>query len=195
MRRCCFSPTGQSCPNFSSSASQGQQTLKKLAELACRYRQPKCSSEALGQQSQYMSTLHATLREIFVGYGELAVDTEVHVLQRDGELVTNTTVAPLSAIKATFAIWEEQFTSLRQLVGQFKAGPPPSHNSDRPWWPLGPLINIPLPRTRTGIRHVSAITNRLALGVQHVWQSHLLAACLAQGAVDAADSLASVEDG
>ncbi|KAG8754115.1 hypothetical protein FRC12_011312 [Ceratobasidium sp. 428] len=104
-------------------------------------------------------------RNARVGLLANSLDTEVRILQRDSELVTNTTVAPLSAIKATFAIWEEQFTSLRQLVGQFKAGPPPSHNSDRPRWLPGPLVNILLRHSRIGIQHVSAITNRPALGV------------------------------
>ncbi|KAG8691050.1 hypothetical protein FRC09_011744 [Ceratobasidium sp. 395] len=53
-----------------------QQTLKELAKPACQYRNPKCSSAILGRQSQYMSSLRATLRENLMGYEERVVDTE-----------------------------------------------------------------------------------------------------------------------
>ncbi|KAG8701192.1 hypothetical protein FRC09_005508 [Ceratobasidium sp. 395] len=186
---------GSVAPEFAPLLHPGeQQTLKELAELACQYRKLKYSSTTLGQQSQYMSSLCATLREILTEYEELVVDTEARILQRDSELVANATVVPLSAIKATFAIWEIQFTSLCQLVDQLEAGPPPPYNSDPPRWPPGPLIDILLQRARTGVQRVSAITNRLALGVQHVWRSHLLA-YLVHGVLDPADPLASVEEG
>lgn len=183
-------PDGSVTPAFAPLLHPGeQQTLKELADLASLYRKLKHSCTTLGQQSQYMSSLCATLREILTEYEELVVDTEARVLQRDSELVANATVVPLSAIKATFAIWEVQFTSLCQLVDQLEAGPP---SSDR--WPPGPLIDVLLQRARTGVQRVAAITNRLALGVQHVWRSHLLA-YLVHGVLDPADPLASVEDG
>ncbi|KAG8792343.1 hypothetical protein FRC12_006354 [Ceratobasidium sp. 428] len=53
-----------------------QQTLKELAEPTRQYRNPKCSSAILGQQSQYLSSLRATLREILIRYEERGVDTE-----------------------------------------------------------------------------------------------------------------------
>ncbi|KAG8688689.1 hypothetical protein FRC09_012773, partial [Ceratobasidium sp. 395] len=87
-----------------------QQTLKELAKPACQYRNPKCSSAILGRQSQYMSSLRATLRENLMGYEERVVDTE----------------------PPTSTIWEVQFTLLLQLVDQLEAGAPPPHNSDPP---------------------------------------------------------------
>ncbi|KAG9096929.1 hypothetical protein FRC06_008180, partial [Ceratobasidium sp. 370] len=60
--------------------------------------------------------------------------------------------------------------------------------------PPGSLIDILLQRARTGVQCVSAITTRLALGVQHVWRSHLLA-YLVHGVLDPADPLVCIEDG
>ncbi|QRV80447.1 gamma-tubulin complex component 5 [Ceratobasidium sp. AG-Ba] len=186
-------PDGSVTPAFAPLLHPGeQQTLKELADLASQYRKLKHSCATLGQQSQYMSSLCATLGEILTEYEELVVDTEARVLQRDSELVANATVVPLSAIKATFSIWQVQFTSLCQLVDQLEAGPRLSSSDGR--WPPGPLIDVLLQRARTGVERVAAITNRLALGVQHVWRSHLLA-YLVHGVLDPADPLASVEDG
>ncbi|KAG8734874.1 hypothetical protein FRC10_011342 [Ceratobasidium sp. 414] len=188
-------PDGSVTPAFAPLLHPGErQTLKELAGLASQYRKLRQSSNMLAQQSQYMSSLCATLREILTDYEQLVVDTEARILQHDSELVANATVVPLSAIKATFAIWGVQFTSLCQLVDQLEAGPPPPHDSDPARWPPGPLIDILLQRARTGVQRVSAITARLALGVQHVWRSHLLA-YLVHGVLDPADPLASVEDG
>ncbi|KAG9077438.1 hypothetical protein FRC06_008908 [Ceratobasidium sp. 370] len=188
-------PDGSVTPAFAPLLHPGeQQTLKELAHLASQYRNLKQSSTTLAQQSQYMSSLCATLREILAEYEELVVDTEARILQRDSELVANATVVPLSAIKATFATWEVQFTSLCQLVHQLEAGPPPPYDLDPSRWPPGPLIDILLQRARTGVQRVSAITTRLALGVQHVWRSHLLA-YLVHGVLDPADPLANIEDG
>ncbi|KAG9077582.1 hypothetical protein FRC06_008824, partial [Ceratobasidium sp. 370] len=93
-----------------------------------------------------MSSLCAALREVLAEYEEPVVDTEVPILQRGSELVANATVVPLSAIKATFATWAAQFTSLCELVHQLEAGPPPPYNLDPSRWPPGPLIDILLQR-------------------------------------------------
>ncbi|KAG9080183.1 hypothetical protein FRC06_006975, partial [Ceratobasidium sp. 370] len=149
-----------------------QQTLKELAHLASQYRKLKQSSTTLAQQSQYMSSLCSTLRDILAEYEELVVDTEARILQRDSELVANATVVPLSAIKATFATWAAQSTSLCRLADQLEAGPPPPYDLDPSRWPPGPLIDILLQRARTGVQRVSAITTRLALVVYSTQRIH-----------------------
>lgn len=186
-------PDGSITPSFAPLLHPGeQQVLKELADLASQYRKLKLSCSTLGQQSQYMSSLCATLREVLTEYEDLVVDTEARILRRDSELVANATVVPLSAIKATFATWEVQFTSLCLLLEQLESGPPPPYESTR--WPPGPLIDLLLQRSRTGVQRVAAVTNRLALGVQRVWRSHLLA-YLVHGVLDPSDPLARAADG
>ncbi|KAF8753950.1 hypothetical protein RHS01_06579 [Rhizoctonia solani] len=124
-------------------------------------------------------------------YEDLVVETEARILKRDSELVANATVVPLSAVKATFSIWNVQFAALRLLIDQLEAGPP---GLDGTRWPPGPLIDLLLQRARTGVQRVAHVINRLALAVQRVWRSHLLA-FLVHGILDAADPLARVADG
>jgi gamma-tubulin complex component 4 len=168
-----------------------QQVLKELATLASQYRKLKQTCPTLGQQSQYMSSLCATLREILNEYEDLVVETEARILKRDAELVANATVVPLSAVKATFAVWDVQFTALCLLVEQLENGPPGSSGAR---WPPGPLIDLLLQRASTGVRRVAEVVNRLALAVQRVWRSHLLA-YLVHGILDASDPLARAADG
>ncbi|KAG9073602.1 hypothetical protein FS749_014899 [Ceratobasidium sp. UAMH 11750] len=80
-----------------------RQTLKKLADLASQYRNPRHSPNTLAQQSQYMSSPCTTPRNILTEYEQLVVDTEARILQRDTELAANATVIPRSAIKSNFS--------------------------------------------------------------------------------------------
>ncbi|KAJ1302591.1 hypothetical protein OPQ81_002908 [Rhizoctonia solani] len=185
-------PDGTTSPAFTPLLHPGeQQVLKELATLASQYRKLKQSCPTLSQQSQYMSSLCAALTEILTEYEDLVVETEARILKRDPELVANATVVPLSAVKATFSIWDVQFTALCLLVDQLEAGPP---GLDGVRWPPGPLIDLLLQRTRTGVQRVAHVINRLALAVQRVWRSHLLA-FLVHGILDAADPLARAADG
>ncbi|KEP49699.1 gamma-tubulin ring complex protein [Rhizoctonia solani 123E] len=185
-------PDGSIAPAFAPLLHPGeQQVLKELATLASQYRKLKQSCPSLGQQSQYMSSLCAALTEILTEYEDLVVETEARILKRDSELVANATVVPLSAIKATFSVWDVQFTALCLLVDQLEAGPP---GLDGVRWPPGPLIDLLLQRARTGVQRVAYVTNRLALAVQRVWRSHLLA-FLVHGILDATDPLARAADG
>ncbi|KAH7338776.1 Spc98 family-domain-containing protein [Rhizoctonia solani] len=185
-------PDGKIAPAFAPLLHPGeQQVLKELATLASQYRKLKQSCPALSQQSQYMSSLCAALIEILTEYEDLVVETEARILKRDSDLVANATVVPLSAVKATFSIWDVQFTALCLLVDQLEGGPP---GLDGVRWPPGPLIDLLLQRAKTGVQRVAHVTNRLALAVQRVWRSHLLA-FLVHGILDAADPLARVADG
>ncbi|GAB1524194.1 hypothetical protein RhiTH_007347 [Rhizoctonia solani] len=185
-------PDGTIAPAFAPLLHPGeQQVLKELATLASQYRKLKQTCPILGQQSQYMSSLCAALIEILTEYEDLVVETEARILKRDSELVANATVVPLSAVKATFSIWNVQFAALRLLIDQLEAGPP---GLDGTRWPPGPLIDLLLQRARTGVQRVAHVINRLALAVQRVWRSHLLA-FLVHGILDAADPLARVADG
>ncbi|CAE6526384.1 unnamed protein product [Rhizoctonia solani] len=187
-----ISPEGTISPAFAPLLHPGeQQVLKELATLASQYRKLKQSCPTLSQQSQYMSSLCAALTEILTEYEDLVVETEARILKRDPELVANATVVPLSAVKATFSIWDVQFTALCLLVDQLEAGPP---GLDGARWPPGPLIDLLLQRAKTGVQRVAHVTNRLALAVQRVWRSHLLA-FLVHGILDAADPLARAADG
>ncbi|KAF8713596.1 hypothetical protein RHS03_00431, partial [Rhizoctonia solani] len=185
-------PDGTIAPAFAPLLHPGeQQVLKELATLASQYRKLKQTCPILGQQSQYMSSLCAALIEILTEYEDLVVETEARILKRDSELVANATVVPLSAVKATFSIWNVQFAALCLLIDQLEAGPP---GLDGTRWPPGPLIDLLLQRARTGVQRVAHVINRLALAVQRVWRSHLLA-FLVHGILDAADPLARVADG
>lgn len=190
-------PDGTISPAFAPLLHPGeQQVLKELATLASQYRKLRQACPTLGQQSQYLSSFCATLGEILTEYEDLVVETEARILKRDTELVANATVVPLSAVKATFAVWDVQFTALCLLVDQLEAGPPRVYEglSGGNRWPPGPLIDLLLQRARTGVRRVAEITNRLALAVQRVWRSHLLA-YLVHGILDASDPIARAADG
>ncbi|KAG8701511.1 hypothetical protein FRC09_005328, partial [Ceratobasidium sp. 395] len=161
------------------------------------YRTLKCLSATFGRRSRYVSNLCTTWQVISKECEELVEDTEACILLRDSELAANVIVVPLSAIKATFVIWEVQLALLCELVDQLEAGLSPSHNSEPPWWPPGPLTNILLQRAanrssaRLGYRGSTCArrTTRLAeLSPRVPCTIHV-------DVLNPADPLASVKDG
>ncbi|KAL1951143.1 hypothetical protein VTO73DRAFT_292 [Trametes versicolor] len=159
-----------------------EQCLESLAQIALRYRKVKHACNALARpSSRYLSALCATLNQILKeGYEVLVVETEAKVLQRDSSLVASGSFVPLSSLRAIFAEWDAPLASLETLVDELQA---------QEQWPPGPLIDLLLTRSQTGIHRVSAIYTRLSEAVQRVWIAQLQA-LLIHGTLSPSEPLA-----
>ncbi|KAI0652417.1 gamma-tubulin ring complex protein [Trametes meyenii] len=159
-----------------------EQCLESLGQIALRYRKVKSACTNLARpSSRYVSALCATLNQILKeGYEVLVVETEAKVLQRDSSLVASGSFVPLSSLRAVFAEWDAPLVSLETLVDELQA---------QEHWPPGPLIDLLLTRSQTGIHRVSAIYNRLSEAVQRVWIAQLQA-LLIHGTLSSNDPLA-----
>ncbi|KAK0456070.1 gamma-tubulin ring complex protein [Armillaria borealis] len=160
-----------------------QQCLESLGQTSFRYRKLKKSCITLSQsQSRYICALCATLNRILKDeYEALVISTEEKVLKRDANLVANGSFVPLSSIRAIFAEWDAPFAALLSLMDEIEAV---SH------WKPGPLIDLLLKRSKTGVSRVASILSRLSLAVQSVWRTQLTA-FIVHGSLAAVDSLAS----
>lgn len=145
-----------------------EQCLESLGQIALRYRKVKHACTILAcPSSRYVSALCATLNQILKeGYEVLVVETEAKVLQRDSSLVASGSFVPLSSLRAVFAEWDAPLASLETLVEELQA----QEN-----WPPGPLIDLLLTRSQTGIHRVSTMYARLSEAVQRVWIAQLQA--------------------
>ncbi|KAI0363737.1 gamma-tubulin ring complex protein [Pilatotrama ljubarskyi] len=145
-----------------------EQCLESLGQIALRYRKVKHACAALARpSSRYVSALCATLNRILKeGYEVLIVDTEAKVLQRDSSLVASGSFVPLSSLRAIFAEWDAPLASLETLVEELQT---------QEHWPPGPLVDLLLTRSQTGIHRVSSIYSRLSEAVQRVWIAQLQA--------------------
>ncbi|KAI9068692.1 gamma-tubulin ring complex protein [Trametes sanguinea] len=159
-----------------------EQCLESLGQIALRYRKVKHACTVLARpSSRYVSALCATLNQVLKeGYEVLVVDTEAKVLQRDSSLVGSGSFVPLSSLRAIFAEWDAPLASLETLVDELQA---------QEHWPPGPLIDLLLTRSQTGIHRVSAIYFRLSESVQRVWIAQLQA-LLIHGTLSPNDPLA-----
>ena len=110
----------------------------------------------------------------------LVVETEAKVLQRDSNLVASGSFVPLSSLRAIFAEWDAPLASLETLVEDLQA---------QEHWSPGPLIDLLLTRSQTGINRVSVIYGRLSEAVQRVWIAQLQA-LLIHGTLSTNDPLA-----
>jgi gamma-tubulin complex component 4 len=109
------------------------------------------------------------------------VSTESRVLKRDPNVVASGSFVPLSSIRATFAEWDAPLAVLESLVDQLE---------DQKHWQPGPLIDMLLARSYTGVYRIADILSRLSVAVQRVWRTQL-AAFLVHGSLAAVDPLAS----
>ncbi|KAI0828947.1 gamma-tubulin ring complex protein [Trametes gibbosa] len=170
-------------PSFAPLLHPGEeQCLESLAQIALRYRKVKHACTVLARpSSRYLSALCATLNQILKeGYEVLVVETEAKVLQRDSSLVGSGSFVPLSSLRAIFAEWDAPLASLEALVDELQT---------QEHWPPGPLIDLLLTRSQTGIHRVSAIYARLSAAVQRVWIAQLQA-LLIHGTLSPNDPLA-----
>ena len=159
-----------------------QQCLESLAQLAIRYRKIKAASHELSRSpSRYVSALAATLKKILKDeYENLVVETEAKVLKRDSSLVAGGSYVPISSIRATFAEWDAPLIALETLVEDLQ--------TKQPWLP-GPLIDMLLARSNTGIHRIATIYTRLGEAVQRVWVTQL-EAFMIHGSLSEQDGLA-----
>lgn len=156
-------------PSFSPLLHPGEeQCLESLGQIAFRYRKiKKACSDLSKSSSRYVSAFCATLNHILRDeYESLVVETEAKVLQRDTSLVASGSFVPLSSIRATFAEWDAPLAALEVLVDELAA---------QEKWPPGPLIDLLLLRSRTGVHRVASIYARLCRAVQRVWVGQLQA--------------------
>lgn len=162
-----------------------EQCLQAMGKMAARYRNIKTSCATLMRSnSRYICTLCATLKKILKDeYEGLVVETEAKLLKRDPELVAQGTFVPLAAILATFSEWDAPLTALEFLMEQLES---------QDEWKPGPLIDMLLSRSKTGINRISDILSRLCVAVQRAWRAQL-AAFLIHGSITATESLASVD--
>jgi len=160
-----------------------QQCLESLGRIAFRYRKIKETSSKLSRSpSRYICALCATLNQILKDeYENLVVDTEARVLKRDPNLVASGSFVPLSSILATFAEWDAPLAALTCLVEELE---------QKKHWQPGPLIDMLLTRSRTGVYRIADIISRLSVAVQRVWRTQLTA-LLVHGSLPSVDPLAS----
>ena len=160
-----------------------QQCLESIALIASRYRKIKNASSMLSSSSsRYVCALASTLNQILKKeYEALVVETEDKVLRRDSSLVASGSFVPLSSIRATFAEWDAPFVALEALVDNLCA------HSD---WEPGPLIDMLILRSSTGIQRITYIMSRLSLAVQRVWKVQLIS-LLIHGSISDIDPLVS----
>jgi gamma-tubulin complex component 4 len=155
----------------------------RIGKIALRYRKIKKSISTLSRSpSRYVCAMCATLNQILKDeYEHLVVETEAKVLQRHPELVARGSFVPLSSIRAIFAEWDAPLAALESLVDQLE--------TEKNWKP-GPLIDMLLDRSYTGIHRIADILRRLAVAVQRVWRTQLIA-FVVHGSLSNVDPLAS----
>ncbi|KAF7339347.1 Spindle pole body component [Mycena sanguinolenta] len=159
-----------------------QQCLESLAQIGFRYRKIIASCNALSRStSRYIAAVSRTLTILLKDYQTLVVSTEAKVLLRDPNLVASASFVPLSSIRAIFAEWDAPFAALVVLVEQLEA--------EKSWKP-GPLIDLLLARSHTGVHRISDILSSLAVAVQRVWRTQLTAFVI-HGSLSPVDPLAS----
>ncbi|KAL4070657.1 Spc98 family-domain-containing protein [Scleroderma citrinum] len=162
-----------------------EQCLQAMGKMAARYRSiKKACTTLMRSNSRYICTLCATLNQILKDeYEGLVVETEDKLLKRDPELVAQGTFVPLAAILAAFSEWDAPLTALESLMAQLES---------QDEWKPGPLIDMLLARSKTGINRISDILSRLCVAVQRAWRAQL-ATFLVHGSITVNESLASVD--
>src|ERR1700722_6980378 len=160
-----------------------EQCLQSLLQIAFRYRKIKRSTFNLSRSgSRYICALCSTLDQILKDeYERSVIETEAKVLKRDPDLVASGSFVPLSSIRASFAEWDAPLAVLESLVDRLEAE---AH------WKPGPLIDMLLMSSHTGIHRIASILSRLCIAVQCVWRTQLTA-LLVHGSLSPVDSLAS----
>ena len=160
--------------------------LESLCRIAHRYRVIKSIASSLPKSSsQYISALCAALNKILKEeYEALVVDTEAQILKREAEFVASGSFVPLSAIRATFSEWDAPLVALESLMRELEKGPEK--------WNAGPLIDLLISRSRTGVHRIASILQRLSRSVQRVWRSQL-ATFMIHGTISPTEPVASAD--
>lgn len=162
-----------------------RQCLESLSLIALRYRKIKEASHRLSRSpSRYVCALCATLNHILKAeYENLVVEVESKVLRRDANVVAGGSFVPLSSVRAAFAEWDAPMAALASLVEELET---------EPKWVPGPLVDMLVARSRTGVYKISDILSRLSIAVQLVWRTQLIA-FLVHGSLAAVDPLAGAD--
>ena len=160
-----------------------QQSLESLGLIAYRYRKIKTSCNTLSRSpSRYVCALCATLSHVLKEeYESLVIQTEAKVLKRDSELVASGAFVPLSSVRAIFSEWDAPLAALTALVDELEA--------ENEWKP-GPLIDLLLARSKTGVHRIAGVISKLSVAVQLVWRTQLTA-YLVHGSLSSIDPLAT----
>jgi len=159
-----------------------QQSLEALGLIAYRYRKIRSSCATLSRStSRYICALCATLNHVLKEeYESLVIQTEAKVLKRDSELVASGAFVPLSLVRAIFSEWDAPLAALAALVDELEA--------EKDWKP-GPLIDLLLTRSNTGVHRIASIISKLSISIQCVWRTQLTA-FLVHGSLSSSDPLA-----
>lgn len=158
--------------------------LESLCRIAQRYRAIKSITFSLSKSSsQYVSALCAALNQILKQeYEALVIDTEAQILKREPEFVASGSFVPLSAVRATFSEWDAPLVALESLMRELENSPEK--------WKAGPLIDLLISRSRTGIHRIASILQQLSRSVQRVWRSRL-ATFMIHGTISPTEPIAS----
>jgi gamma-tubulin complex component 4 len=161
-----------------------RQCLESLCVIAFRYREIKKTCATLSQSpSRYICALCAALNQILKDeYETLVVETETKILNRDTDFVASGSFVPLSSIRATFSEWDAPLVALESLTKELEA--------EQEKWKPGPLIDMLMIRSKTGVYRVSSILGRLSKAVQRVWRAQLIAFVI-HGSLSTVDPIAS----
>ncbi|KAI3622302.1 gamma-tubulin ring complex protein [Moniliophthora roreri] len=171
-------------PSFTPLLHPGeQQCLESLGKIALTYRKIKAICKSLSSSSsRYVCALCAAINHILRDeYEALVINTEEKVLRRDANLVASGSFVPLSSIRATFAEWDAPLAALLALVEEIEA-----QEQRKP----GPLIDMLLERSKTGVHRIAHIFHLLSQAVEHVWRTQLIA-FVVHGTLSSVDPLAS----
>ena len=160
--------------------------LESLCRIAKSYRVIKSITSSLSKSSsQYISALCAALNQILKQeYETLVVDTEARILKREAEYVASGSFVPLSAIRATFSEWDAPLVALESLMKELETSPEK--------WRAGPLIDLLISRSRTGVYRIASILQQLSKSVQRVWRSQL-ATFMIHGTISPTEPIATAD--
>ena len=145
-----------------------QQSLEYLSHIGLQYRRLKEDAKSISAESEYISSMAASIRAVLAEYDTLVVQTETSVLQRDDAMVAGGSFVPLASLKAIFSSWDAPLAALISLVEHIRTFPSGS-------MPPGQLIDLLLMRSDSGVERIREIMSRLAETVQKVWRMHLVA--------------------
>ncbi|TFK77392.1 hypothetical protein BDN72DRAFT_830549 [Pluteus cervinus] len=173
-------------PSFAPLLHPGErQCLESLGLIALRYRKIKEAANRLSTSpSRYVCALCATLNNILKAeYETLVVELESKVLRRDASTVGSGSFVPLSSIRAAFSEWDAPMAALVSLVDELE--------TESRWLP-GPLIDMLIVRSRTGVHKIAEIFLRLSVAVQLVWRTQLTA-FIVHGSLASIDPLSGAD--
>lgn len=171
-------------PSFSPLLHPGErQCIESLGICGFRYRTiQKSCAQLQSSSSRYVSAICSQIRHILKDeYETLVISTEEKVLRNDANFVGSRSFVPLSSIRATFAEWDAPLASLVTLMEELE-----SRKDIQP----GPLIDLLLERSKTGVNRIASIFTQLSHAVERVWRVQLIA-FIVHGSISAVDPLVS----